>query len=161
MGDRALPNLPEEIADLLVRIRVTLLNREQIDCDVRPLTTISYDHLEQQLEETPSEYSFWGMVHAEQEAVVAILDLQCKKRKAELAEALMEKGRAEGGVIPRRSDINDFADDDKTLMKLRAKMILERRSLQKLNVLMEAMKMKSEHLRSLSGFKKQEMRDSG
>jgi len=157
--DSIFEEIPEEIRNLVVRIRVSMPDRKPINYDFRPLVKISYEHLEEQLTHTPSHFAFWGMIHAEQKMIVAVLDLNLRKRKAELAAAIMEQSKKDG-ITPRRSDITDVLESDVEVMRTQAKMIIEEKSLNKLNVLMEALRMKSEHLRSLSGFKKQEMRDA-
>jgi hypothetical protein len=161
MSGEVFESVPKEIRDLLVTIRVKLPNRKVIKQDISPLVDISYDLLEKQLETTPSLYVFWGMIHAEQEMVVAAQELNLKKRTAEIADKMQDLARKDGLKELRRSDIKDFVDMDEQVLKIRAKMVLEQKTLSKLNVVMDALKMKSEHLRSLSGFKRQELRDSG
>jgi len=151
--------MPQEIKDLLVRIRISIPGRKPIYADYRPMVEISYEHLEEQLARTPSDFAFWGNVHAEQKMIVDIQELNLRKRKAEVATAMMEQAKKEN-ISPRRSDIADVLETDEEVIKMQAKLAIEERSLNKMNVLMEALRMKSEHLRSLSGFKKQEMRDA-
>lgn len=157
--DTTFEAVPEEIRNLLVRIKAELPNRKPISFDFRPLTDISYDNLERQLETTPSNFAFWGMVFAEQKMCTATLELHVKKRKAELSDAILKKAKEEG-VMLRRSDIADMIDSDGTYLRIRAKLIVSERSLAKLQLLLEAIRMKSEHLRSLAGFKRQELRDA-
>jgi hypothetical protein len=151
--------LPSEIKDLLVRIKISIPNRKPISCNVMPLVKTSYDHLEDQLQQTPSIFCFWGMVHAEQKMIVSVLELNLQKRKATLATDMIKQSKEDGFDI-RRSDIKDVLESDTEVLRLQAKLVLEEKSLNKMNVLMDALRMKSEHLRSLSGFKKQELRDA-
>ena len=154
-------DIDESIKELLFTIEVKLPDRKPLKQDVTPLVAIHYDSLEKQLETTPEFFCFWGMLHAEQKAVVNTIELAVRKRKAKLAESLLRKAREEGltGSAIRRSDINDFADGDAQLTSLQVKLLKESKTLSKLEVVLKTIQMKSEHLRSLSGFKKQELRE--
>ncbi len=157
--DSIFDEIPAEIKDLLVKIRISIPDRKPISCNVMPLVKISYEQLETQLTQTPSIFCFWGMVHAEQKMIVSVLELNLQKRKAQLATEIIKQSKQDG-FDARRSDIKDVLESDEEVLKMQARLVIEEKSLDKMNVLMDALRMKSEHLRSLSGFKKQELRDA-
>lgn len=150
-------NLGEDIARQLIRVRIDV-NGTMVDRDVRPDVIIDYEVLEDQLVETPQAFLHWGFMLAEAKKNVASLERAIKMRRGQVTKDLLSEARKEG-VKLRGSDIQDLIETDEQLSSLEAKMILANRTLSKLFAVVDAIRMKSEHLRSLSGFKKQEMRD--
>ena len=152
-------SLNDDIATTLLRVRVELPEGGTVDKDIRPDVVIDYDMLEEQLEETPSAYVFWSMVLAESKKNVATLERIVKRRKGDVTRELLGDAR-EKGVSLRRADVDDLIEADEKLNELEGRLILANRTLSKLFAVVEAMRMKSDHLRSLAGFKRQEQRDS-
>ena len=63
-------------------------------------------------------------------------------------------------IKTRASDVELLLQSDQRIVDLESKLIIANRTLSKMFAIVDAIKMKSEHLRSLAGFKKQELRDS-
>lgn len=151
-------NIGDDLSKALINIKITLLNGT-IERDVRPDILIDYEMLEEQLQNTPAIYSFWSMVLAEGKQQAATFERAVERRKGEVTKELLDEARR-AGVKLRGSDVKDLIEADDKLNNLEAKLILANKTLSKLFAVVEALRMKSEHLRSLAGFKRQEQRDS-
>ena len=151
-------NIDQDIADAIVRLEVVLPNRVgSIKRDFRPDIEIDYDDLEVQLEETPSLFLFWSLVLSEQKAEVAKLNRMIKVRRSNLATKLL--GSDDGNKSIAKWKIDEFTETDDKLIELESKLILASKTESKLYAIVESARMKSEHIRSLAGFKRQELRD--
>ncbi len=150
-------NLGDDLSKQLIRIKVDV-DGQTIEKDIRPDVTIDYEYLEEQLVETPSIYVFWGTLLAEYRKQVAILERALKVRRGEVTRELLNEANKTGVKI-RASDVNDLIEADEKVNSLEAKLIIVNKTLSKLFCIVESIRMKSEHLRSLAGFKKQEIRD--
>lgn len=153
-------NIPREIADALALVRVKLASGTEVARDFRPDVDINYDDLEEQLAKAPSAYAYWAMVFSEQKTIVGVVERRVKKRRACVAETVLSTAKSEGMTL-RATDMKELIEGDDELNRLEAELLIARRAEGKLYHIVEAIRMKSEHLRSLAGFKKQELRDAG
>jgi len=151
-------NVPEDIAKQLITLRFPVQDG-MIERDFRPDVEIDYDDLVKQLEETPAIFSFWANLLAEVRKQVAVIERKITRRKGEVTRTLLEDARSKD-VKLRRDDVEDLIEADEQLNKFEAELIMANRHASKLFAITDALKMKSEHLRSLAGFKRQEQRDS-
>lgn len=151
-------NLGDDLANQLIKIKTTV-NDQKVERDVRPDVIIDYDQLERQLEETPSMFVFWSMLLAEAKKEVATLERVIAVRRGQVTRELLDAAKNEN-VKTRASDIESLMESDQRIIDLESKLILANRTLSKMFAIVDAIKMKSEHLRSLAGFKKQELRDA-
>jgi len=160
--------IDEDVAKAVIRIKVKLPNGEEIDRDFRGDIAIDYDLLEEQLTEMPGMFAWWSSVLAEQRARVMVIERKIKARRGMVTQELLDESKkiaASGGGIGtraglRREDIKDLMEKDVKMIKLDATYIQEKRTESKLYGIVEALRMKSEHLRSLAGFKRMEMQQS-
>lgn len=150
-------NVPEDIAKQLITLRFPVQDGV-VERDFRPDVEIDYDDLVKQLEETPAMFSFWANLLAEVRKQVAVLERKVKRRKGEVTRTLLDEASTKG-VKLRRDDVVDLIEADDLLNKFEAELIMANKHLSKLFAITDAIKMKSEHLRSLAGFKRQEQRD--
>lgn len=149
-------NVEPEIAEIVIRLKIKLPNRSgTFNRDFRPDISIDYDSLESQMEEIPSIFAFWSSILSEQRAQVAMLERMIKMERGKIFRTLME---GDGSVPKWKVDEHIEGDDD--INKLEAKMIVEKRKESKLFVIVDSLKMKSDSLRSLAGFKRQELKDA-
>jgi len=147
----------QDIAKQLITVKLTL-PEGTVERDFRPDVEIDYDNLVDQLAETPAMFSFWACLLAETRKQVAVLERKVKRRRAEVTRTLLEEARSKD-VKLRRDDVEDLIESDELLNKFEAEAIVANRHMSKLFAIVDAVKMKSEHLRSLAGFKRQEQRD--
>lgn len=148
-------NIDDDIANIVIRLNIKLNDRTEITRDFRPDVEIDYDNLEGQLQEAPSIFSYWAMVLGEQRAVVARIERMVDVKRAFIIQEILEKNDS----IPKWK-VDELVEVDKSVNTLETRLITAKRTETKLYNIVEALKMKSEHLRSLAGFKRQEMRDA-
>ncbi len=159
MSDWFAKNVEEDIAKAVVRLSIKLPNRTNIDRDFRPDVEINYDQLETQLEEVPSIFSFWSSVLAEQRAVSTAMERKVKLRRAVLTNSLIEDAKANNIKIAQWQ-VETLMESDKDLGDFETASIIANRNLSKLFAIVDAIRMKSEALRSLAGFKREELKDA-
>lgn len=158
MSDWFKENLGDDIANHLFTIKVPLADGKVAERDLRPDVTTDYDKLEIQLEDMPSIFATWAMLLAEAKKEVAALERMIKRRRGEATKLLLDEAK-EQQVKTRREDIEDLVEADEKVNELEAKLIVANRRLSKLFAATQALQMKSDNLRSLAGFKRQEQRD--
>lgn len=151
--------ISEDIARQLIRIKVTTDDNQIVEKDVRADVVIDYENLEHQLEETPASFAFYAMLLAESKKQVATIERVIKVRKGQITKELLRVAK-EDNVKTRGTDIEALIDADPRVLELEVKLVSAERTMSKLYAVVDAIRMKSEHLRSLAGFKKQEMRDT-
>jgi hypothetical protein len=154
-------NVEPELAEYLFNIKLTLPQRiGLVQRDVRADLVIDFDLLEGQLSDTPEMLAFFDMLLAEQVAKVATMKRRVKRTRGLTLEALLESSRMAHGREMRRADCEDLVESDDQVVKTEAELILEQLKEDRIKSVVEAIKMKSEHLRSLAGFKRQERQET-
>ena len=151
-------NIPEELAKTIYRVRVELQGGKVIERDFSADLTINYEMLEEQLAETPARFALWSSVLAEQRFVVAKFERLIARRRAKICDNARET--VDDGARLHKYILDEIVEGDDEILKLQSQLMIANRSLSKLYGIVDALRMKSEHLRSLAGFKRQEMRDS-
>lgn len=154
-------NVQLDVADYLFNIRVNALP-ERIGVyqrDVRPDVAIDYDMLEEQLAETPEMLVFWDLLLAEQTTKVAVLERRAKLLRGEVTQRILQDAR-DGEYGVRRSDVEDIIESDEQVVNVEAEIILNTLVENKLKAVVSALRSKSENLRSLAGFKREEKRQA-
>lgn len=140
----------------------------QMERDFRSDLEINMIDLEDQMMDTPSIYAFWSNILSEQQMVVDTLERQLKIRRGAVKRELREeaaRSMRDGTALSSRTglnrdDIDDLMSLDPEIKELGASLIKAKRALSKLWGIVNAVKMKSETMRSLAGFKKQELEDA-
>ena len=151
-------SLPDELQNTIMKIKVVLPDRE-FEHDFRPDVGIVYDRLEQQLEDTPPQFVFWSVVYAEQKAKVSILERELLMAKSKAERMISEELRKSNAKLGRQ-EINAVIELNDIVHRISCKIIDEEKKLYKLKAVVEALKMKTDNLRSLAGFKREEHRAS-
>lgn len=142
--------------EALFSLNFTLPNKQKVSGNFYSDTTIDYEKLEQELVEAPSKFAFWSVLLAEQKYKVSVVEKQVTRRRAKVYETMKNN---DNGVKLTKYMMDELVAGDDEILELEGRLILERKIESKLWAAVEALKMKSEHLRSLAGFKKQELRD--
>ena len=151
-------NVNQDIIEYLFNIRITLPTGQVVQRNVAADLTIDFDDLEKQLEETPEIISFFNMLLAEQTAVVAVLE----RNKSVLRGKIVEKATATAKDYKtefRITDIKMLCESDDQIVEVDMKLVLENKKRDKLKAVVDALVKKSEHLRSLAGFKRDEKKE--
>lgn len=163
-------SIPPEIADVICKIKLSINDGE----DKKQLTfgdvitnlDIDYDALEQQLEEMPGAFTYWCFILAEAETQVALLERTAKYKRGLLQEAIIDKFTEKTDSIkgadklPPQWQIKEMIEADKDINEVEIRYIIAKKNYAKIKAIVEGYRMKSEHLRSLAGFKRQEKREN-
>jgi len=160
MKDWFSENLSEDLIKRVIRIRVDMGEKNIVERDFRPDLKIDYETLEEDLTTTPQEFAFWAAVYSEQKATVASLDRKAKRRRAIAYEMIIQESRKEDWPKIPEKVFRELVEKDDELLRIETQLILANRTMGKLYNIVDAIKMKSDHLRSLAGFKRQEQRES-
>lgn len=146
-------NAPQEFKRVICQIKSTVhgVEREfQLEEDL----DIDYEHLMLEMDNFPQIYHLWSMIYSELKEQLAAMESKIKKRRATIVKTIIDSG---DGYKMRKSDIDHLVDCDDDLLVLEAKKIVLDKKARKLYYTLEALKMKGDNMRSLSGFKKLEM----
>jgi len=152
-------NLDQDIKDVLFILRIKLPGGKSLKHDFSGDFTPEYERLEEQLEETPQMLAFFGSVLSEQKHTCNVLELKIARRRAVVSEDARETAQQSNMKIAKYV-LDEIADGDNELLKLQTELLVAQRTLGKLYYFVDSIRMKTDNLRSLAGFKRQEMRDS-
>ena len=145
-------DLPDDVKEALCKIKIKF-NGAVREFDLKDSLIIDYDNIETELEQIPHVYQLWSMLYAEVREQKDTIEKKIRKRKGVLYKTIC----SEGGKNLRRGDIDDIMEIDDVLEILEAASIIVNKQCQKVWYILDALKMKNDNMRSLSGFKKQEM----
>lgn len=154
-------NIDDDIAEAVVRLKIemqTRVGQRTVDRDVRQDLAVDFELLENQLAETPSIYVYWSSILAEQRRYVSTLERMISRRKAKVSEELWNEHKKTSFKVTQYM-IDELVELDDDYLRLTSEHILAKRTENKLWAIVKGIEMKSEALRSLAGFKRQEMRD--
>lgn len=154
-------NVNKDVADYLFNIKINALPQRigLVQRDVRPDVSIEYDLMEEELAETPEMLAFWDLLLVEQSTKVSGLERQLIVKRSAISVQITEAGKA-GGWEYRVADLKGLVEMDDGVIALCAELIMEQRIEARLKCVVNAIKVKSEHLRSLCGFKKAERHET-
>ena len=148
--------LDKEVKESLFKLKIQI-NGKPIERDITLDLGIDYEDLENQMEDMPSVYAFWGMILSEARRQAAIAKKKVKIRRGIVADEVIRQAK-EDKMRLNRGDIEDIIEMDEELTRYEFEQIEFDRTAGKLYNIMKALEIRSEALRSLAGFKKQEMR---
>jgi hypothetical protein len=148
--------LPDDIKSAICTVKVTMKNIKH-EFVVKDDLNIDYENMETEMEQLPNIFHMWAMLYSEVREQKEVIEKKIKKRRGVLYKEIAEQG----GKDLRRSDMVDIMETDELLENLEIKNILISKQSQKLWYILESIKMKNDNMRSLSGFKKQEMYQAG
>lgn len=154
-------NIPKDIIDIVCRINILLDDKNVAAHDAMAQLDINYDALEEELETSPSVYAYWSFILAEAESQISIIERTVKHMRGLLYTSLneeFEKKSKAAGTSEKLTQwqAKELVEADESLNREEMKLILAKRNYSKIRAIVESVKMKSDHLRSLSGFKRQE-----
>jgi len=153
-------HLPSQLSDSkLFKFKIKLPNDQIVDIDLLDDVDIEYETLEAHLEQIPSQYIFWSAVYSELKFAISVITIKIDKRKAVVATSIRSKAVANKSKITDKQ-LNMLIDGDDVLNKLNVESVIMHKNAGKIYHMLEAIKMRSEHCRSLAGFKRQEKEQS-
>jgi len=156
MSTMSVLDLEDEFKEALCAIKVVLHGNVK-KFSIKDELKIDYENIEYEMEVFPNKYHLWSMLYSEVKEQFSVIEKKIKKRKGILYDEISKQG---GGKM-RRADISDLTETDKVLNELELKKIIIEKQSQKLWFTLEALKMKNDNLRSLAGFRKQELYQAG
>ncbi len=157
-------SIPDDIFYSVFRLEVKT-PQGRIAQDIYPFVHFDYhadpsgDTLIQEVSEIAAKYSFWSMVLADGKFAVAVAKRKVLHRRGKVMNEILQQARIEGVSAPRRQDVEDLIEADPELTKANLELMLAERTESKLLGVVLSLKVKSEELRTLAGFKKQEIQE--
>ena len=145
----------------LFQFKVRLQNGSVCDVNLIDDIDINFEILEEQHERIPAQYIYWAAIYSELRCAVAILELKMRSKRTAIVRKVLEEFRARGGKPPTDKQTVAMIDGDGDLVKAEAELALLQKNVGKVYHMVEAIKLRSEHSRSLAGFKRQEKEQSG
>jgi hypothetical protein len=158
MSDWFERNIPEDVADRIIKLRIHI-GDSVVERDFRPDLKIDYETLEEDLCTIPQQFAYWAMVYSEAKAEVAKLERISKRRRAEITGQILDEAKKENMPKIAEKVFRDLVEKDPQLLKIESTIIFANRTMGKLWNIVEALKIKSEAIRSLAGFKRQEQKN--
>jgi hypothetical protein len=148
-------NIDQELSEILIKFKLTLNNKEIIR-DWRTDCKINYEHLEDDLEDMPSIYAFWTAILSEARKKLRIIEFQIDIQKAKILKGV----KIPEGIKLTVADKENIVTLDVEYNQLIIKQIELESTVSKLFGIVDSLKMKSDNLRSLAGFKRAELTNS-
>ena len=153
-------NVPEKLLESnLFRFKVKFLNGHEAEIDLMADLGIDYEDLEQTLEEAPVQYMYWAAVYSELKSTVTFLEAKVARRRAVVTKEVADQYRV-GGIKLTDKQLLILIEADDKLAKLQFELAMAHKNAGKLWHMVEATRMRSEHCRSLAGFKRQDKEQS-
>ena len=135
------------------------LNGSIIPVDLTQDIGIDFEILEQQHEQIPAQYIYWASVYSELRSNVATIEVRIKGKRKVITNTALEHFRQKGVKLTDKQ-LDKIIDGDEDLRRLEAELIIGQKQCGKVYHMVKAIELRSEHTRSLAGFKRQEKTQS-
>ena len=157
-------NAPEVAVPDIFRVRLRFPKGPEqqptvVEVDVLKDLDIDFDRLEEHLETIQGQFAFYACLYSEAKAQVRILEKRIAMRRAVITKAVLEAYKARSIKITDKQ-LMSLVDEDEKLKRLELELIILEKNVGKLGLMIDAVRMRSEHCRSLAGFKRQEREQS-
>jgi len=149
-------HVPAEIirSELFI-FKVKMVDGTVVKVNITNDIEIDYERLEEQMDQVPGQYVWWSSIYSEARAMVTLLERRIKIRKGVLVDEALKKARELNARITDKQADKIVETDDK-IKKWEVQLAVLQKNVGKLYHMVQAIQMKSELLRSRSGFKRQE-----
>jgi len=153
-------NIPTALADSSMFVfKVRFLNNTEQDIDILADLDIDYDLLEEHLEQIPAQYMYWAAVYSELKSATTMADIKVTKRRAALSTSTLDEFKKKGVKLTDKQ-LMYVIEQDAVLIRCQAELAMAQKNTGKVYHMLEAIRMRSEHCRSLAGFKRQDKEQS-
>ena len=153
-------HVPPDLArSSLFRFVVKLSNGNVCNVNLTEDIDINFEILEDQHERIPAQYVYWASMYSELRSAVAIMDLKIRSRRHSILRRIIDEFKTRG-IKPTDKQTVGIVDGDKELIRLEAEQAILQKNCGKVYHMVEAIRLRSEHSRSLAGFKRQEKEQS-
>jgi hypothetical protein len=154
-------HVPPELArGTMFKFSIKLPNGTVVNINLIDDIDINFEILEEQHERIPAQYMYWASVYSELRSAVAILELKMRSRRQAVVRKILDEFKV-CGVKPTDKQTTSLIDGDDELIRKEAELAILQKNCGKVYHMVEAIRLKSEHSRSLAGFKRQEKEQSG
>ena len=150
-------NISSDISDVIIRLKCKLSGRE-IDRNWTNDLSLDYENIDDDMEKMPSILAFWSAVLAEARREKSIVEMKMDIRRSKVLEGVKELIKE--GTKVTNSDKDNLVNIDDRYQSLRLQMIEIEATVSKLFGIVEAIKVKSDNLRSFSAMKRAELSNS-
>ena len=148
--------VPEEIRNgTIFRFKIKFADKE-VDLDMMANMAIDYSDMVNELSKATSEFAYWAAIYCEIKHQAAVDDKAIRCRRAKVMDDVIRQSIEKGYKLTDKQ-LQALVDGDQKLIEMEAKYLVSSKNAAKLYYVVEAMKMKADNLRSLSGFAKLEM----
>jgi len=153
--------VPEAVLDSSLFVFQFQLTKDQsLKVNLTDDIDIDFENLEEHLEEIPAQYVYWAAIYSELKSKVGVLEKKIETRRAIITKATLERFKENEIKLTDKQLINVIGADEK-LLKLDAALLIAQKQTGKVYHMVEAIRIRSEHCRSLAGFKRQERDQAG
>lgn len=153
-------NVPDEIADSeIFQFNIAVNDQQVIKVDMKSDIGVEYHNIQSQLEDVPSTMVYWAAMYSELKEQVTILDRKIRARRGKLTAALLKKFQ-DDKIRLTDKQLQCLVDGDSKINELEEELSLMQKNTGKMYYMIEAIRMKAEVLRSLSGFARFELEHS-
>lgn len=143
--------VPDEVSQSTIFKFTIQIGDQKIKVDIRADLDIDQTIIQDQLEDVPSEFAYWAALYSEMKLQVGILERKIKSKRGILIDKLV-KDAANADIRITDKQVQSIIEKDKDLNEMEAKLLIAQKHCGKLYFMIEALKMKSDSLRSLAGF---------
>lgn len=147
-------NVDPELADIVIALKVKLSQKEVVRDWTEDLS-LDYEDIDTDMEEIPSILAFWSAVLAEARKQKSLVEVKMNIRRSKILKGVRE--HAKEGVKLTNPDKEDIINVDGEYSKLKARLIETDATISKLFGIVEALKIKSDNLRSFAAMKRAEL----
>jgi len=143
------------VGDPVREIRPGLPKKMRVEVDMLPELDLDYDILEDQMQDLPGQYAFWSAVYSESRFWATLAERGLKAAKGKAIKKVQDDA-AKDNVRLTADQVKMVLEAEDSVKEADAKLATLQMQTGKLYHMVEALKMKAELARSLSGFKRQE-----
>lgn len=148
-------NITEEVSgSTLFKFNIQI-GQEKIEVDMRTDLDVNYENIIYELEVAPSVFVYWASIYSELRMQVAKVERQVKARRGKLVDKVLKEA-SDNGVRITDKQVQAIIESDEVLNQLEVKLMVMQKHTGKMYFMIEAIKMKSDNLRSLAGFARME-----
>jgi hypothetical protein len=148
-------DLPEDIANTVFRLEMTIPGKGSVAKDLRPDLKVMQDSIEDHLRMNAAARYFWSVLHADMRAHVGKLERLLKSRKG-IARKKIAEELSQTEIKQTDKLLDALVDSDAEVLKIEDDIGDAWHKVNKLASLITSIDMRHESLRSLAGFKKGE-----
>ena len=151
--------VPEEVANSSLFKFTVIIGNKKVEVDMCADLGVDYQILQQQLEDTPSEFAYWAAIFSELKMQVNKVERQIKVRRGKLVDKTIREAM-EASVKITDKQVQAIIEADNDLTELEARLMILQKHTGKMGFMIDAIRMKSDNLRSLAGFARIEMQNA-